>query len=140
MTLGTVPTTTTTTIAHGIMVVAGRMFARGTRITTTRGNVESITTGSVTFNIGICLKLNLLQGYDTSQAYDETTYDASYGQGEHSQDYLNDDRSQQRGFNKKRLVPSEPSPHVIFLGLDADFTEADVCRLPSVTLYKCAHH
>lgn len=28
--------------------------------------------------------------------------------------------------NKKRLVPSEPSPHVIFLGLDPDFTESDV--------------
>ncbi|KAL1689723.1 hypothetical protein GGG16DRAFT_103534 [Schizophyllum commune] len=26
---------------------------------------------------------------------------------------------------KKRLVPSEPSPHVIFLGLDPDFNEAD---------------
>ena len=31
------------------------------------------------------------------------------------------------GFPKKRLLPSEPSPHVIFLGLDPDFTEADVC-------------
>lgn len=37
--------------------------------------------------------------------------------------------------NKKRLVPSEPSPHVIFLGLDPDFTESDVCpRLVQPTL------
>ncbi|PPQ66853.1 hypothetical protein CVT26_009632 [Gymnopilus dilepis] len=42
-------------------------------------------------------------------------------------DYPTDDRSRagQGAFPKKRLVPSEPSPHVIFLGLDPDFTEAD---------------
>lgn len=40
-------TTTATTIAHGTMAVAGRMCARGTRITTMRVNVENITTGSV---------------------------------------------------------------------------------------------
>jgi hypothetical protein len=28
--------------------------------------------------------------------------------------------------HKKRLVASDPSPHVIFLGLDTDFTESDV--------------
>lgn len=28
--------------------------------------------------------------------------------------------------HKKRLVASDPSPHVIFLGLDTAFTEADV--------------
>ncbi len=28
--------------------------------------------------------------------------------------------------NRKKHVASEPSPHVIFLGLDLDFTEADV--------------
>lgn len=33
---------------------------------------------------------------------------------------------------KKRLVASEPSAHVIFLGLDPDFTEADVCLTTSV--------
>ncbi|KAG6879954.1 hypothetical protein C0992_008888 [Termitomyces sp. T32_za158] len=43
--------------------------------------------------------------------------------GDQFQDYGQDDRQQR---NKKRLVPSEPSPHVIFLGLDPDFTEADV--------------
>jgi hypothetical protein len=69
------------------------------------------------------------QGYDASQPNDETIYDPGYGQGEHSQDYHSEDRSQQRVSGKKRLVPSEPSPHVIFLGLDPAFTEADVCRL-----------
>lgn len=72
------------------------------------------------------------QGYDASQANEDNSYDAGYGQGEYDQSF--DDRSQQRGgFNKtKRLIPSEPSPHVIFLGLDPDFTEADVCRLSSL--------
>jgi RNA-binding protein 5/10 len=92
------------------------------------------------YNNGVCLnlhwrvylKLKLPQGYDASQPYEETSYDTGYGQNDHGQDYSNDDRSQHRGFSKKRLVPSEPSPHVIFLGLDPDFTEADVCRLPLI--------
>ena len=49
-----------------------------------------------------------------------------------SSDYGQEDRSRASsppGSVKKRLVPSEPSPHIIFLGLDPDFTEADVCRL-----------
>ncbi|KIY51131.1 hypothetical protein FISHEDRAFT_38467, partial [Fistulina hepatica ATCC 64428] len=45
---------------------------------------------------------------------------------------------------KKRLVPSEPSQHVIFLGLDPDFTEADLqaylksqgCHVESVTIIR----
>lgn len=58
---------------------------------------------------------------------------AGYGyqqQADYAQDFSQrDNQSQQRGFQaKKRLMPSEPSPHVIFLGLDPDFTEADVCR------------
>jgi RNA-binding protein 5/10 len=98
------------------------------------GKRRKYNNGVCQFHIDACLNLNLLQSYDASQQYDETSYDAGYGQGDHSQDYPNDDRSQQRGFNKKRLVPSESSPHVIFLGLDPDFTEADVCRLPSIPL------
>src|SRR5712672_2454157 len=31
--------------------------------------------------------------------------------------------------HKKRLVASDPSPHVIFLGLDTGFTESDVCGI-----------
>jgi RNA-binding protein 5/10 len=69
----------------------------------------------------------------------------NYGQGRQTnypQDQLHDDRSQ-RGF-KKRLVPSEPSPHVIFLGLDQDFTEADLqtylsnngCSIETVTIIR----
>jgi hypothetical protein len=119
-----------------MMVVAGRIFAPETRTTIVRESVESITTGFVTSALaGAYLNLNLLQGHDASQHYD----DAGYGKGEHSQDHPSDDRSQQRGFNKKRLVPSEPSPHVIFLGLDPDFTEADV-RLLSTTSRKWTHH
>ncbi|KAI0811192.1 hypothetical protein BC629DRAFT_1479565 [Irpex lacteus] len=46
--------------------------------------------------------------------------------------------------HKKRMAPSEPSPHVIFLGLDSDFTEADFsaylngqnCTVESVTIIR----
>ncbi|EIM90511.1 uncharacterized protein STEHIDRAFT_75317 [Stereum hirsutum FP-91666 SS1] len=46
--------------------------------------------------------------------------------------------------NKKRMVASEPSAHVIFLGLDNDFTEADLqayltsqgCQLETVTIIR----
>ena len=61
---------------------------------------------------------DLFQGYDGQKAYDDHSggyskrNDQGYGGGE--------------GYNKKRLVPSEASPHVIFLGLDPDFTESDV--------------
>ncbi|KAF5376549.1 hypothetical protein D9757_008286 [Collybiopsis confluens] len=58
------------------------------------------------------------QGYDPSQALDEYSQDHSQGQQA---------RGPAGGYPKKRLQPSEPSPHVIFLGLDPDFTESDVC-------------
>ena len=73
------------------------------------------------------------KGYDTTRGFeDNTTYSDSNRQHDWSQDRGQEDRSRGGGgnFPKKRLVPSEPSPHVIFLGLDPDFTEADVCRLP----------
>ena len=35
--------------------------------------------------------------------------------------------------HKKRLVASDPSPHVIFLGLDIGFTESDVRH----TVHRC---
>ena len=37
-----------------------------------------------------------------------------------------DDRSHRGNQQRRRLVPSEASQHVIFLGLDPDFTEGDV--------------
>jgi RNA-binding protein 5/10 len=37
---------------------------------------------------------------------------------------------------KKRLVPSEPSEHVIFLGLDTDFNETDVRASPALACHK----
>ncbi|KAJ7694105.1 hypothetical protein B0H17DRAFT_1009375 [Mycena rosella] len=85
-------------------------------------------------------------GYEASQSYADTPYDnASYAgrPSDSSQDHI------QRGgaggaFVKKRLQPSEPSPHVIFLGLDPDFTEADLqkyltsngCSIETVTIIR----
>lgn len=66
---------------------------------------------------------HIWQGYDASGGYDDSGYDSRYDQGGN-----HDDRYQKGSgmHTKKRLVPSEPSPHVIFLGLDPDFTESDV--------------
>ena len=75
------------------------------------------------------------QGYSGNHGYDDSGYGggAHGGHGRHNQDYDHgyEDRPARGGGGgyKKRMVPSEPSPHVIFLGLDPDFTEADVCRL-----------
>ena len=73
-----------------------------------------------------------LQGYDASQNWDEGGYDNYGNQGRgNAQQWSQQDHSDDRHWNthgKKRQVPSEPSPHVIFLGLDTDFTEADVRR------------
>ncbi|KAF9821567.1 hypothetical protein IEO21_00413 [Rhodonia placenta] len=93
-------------------------------------------------------------GYDASyvydKAYEEGGYDQGHGaarQGDYVQEHATDDRYQRGGgggYNKKRLIPSEPSPHVIFLGLDPDFTEADLqaylssskCSVESVTIIR----
>lgn len=67
------------------------------------------------------------QGFDSSYAYDDGAQNSAYYHKSDYQDYGQDDRHRGGGgFGKKRLIPSEPSPHVIFLGLDPDFTEADV--------------
>ncbi|KAI8998970.1 hypothetical protein BD414DRAFT_139782 [Trametes punicea] len=79
-------------------------------------------------------------GYDASQSYDSSSYD---GRQSYDQGHYQDDRHS-RGHNKKRLIPSEPSPHVIFLGLDPDFTESDMqayltsnsCSIESVTIIR----
>ncbi|KAF8892694.1 hypothetical protein BD779DRAFT_1510429 [Infundibulicybe gibba] len=85
--------------------------------------------------------------YDASQAYDESGYGGNYNQNKQAeylqQDPSQDDR-QRGGFAKKRLAPSEPSSHVIFLGLDPDFTEADLqaylssnsCSVETVTIIR----
>ncbi|KAF8168722.1 hypothetical protein BJ912DRAFT_1001311 [Pholiota molesta] len=88
-------------------------------------------------------------GYDGAHNYEENAYNSSYNrqqQHDWTQDYGQDDRSRggAGGFAKKRLVPSEPSPHVIFLGLDPDFTEADLqaylvsngCSVETVTIIR----
>lgn len=76
---------------------------------------------------------DVLQGYDETQWSSFENGSASYqgdGHYDSTQDYSFEERPQRGGFqNRKRHVASEPSPHVIFLGLDPDFTEADVCLL-----------
>jgi len=67
-----------------MMVAAGRMFAPETRTTTMRESVESYNDGVCHIHTGAYLNLNLLQGYDASQQYDD---DAGYSKGEHSQDH-----------------------------------------------------
>ncbi|THG92972.1 hypothetical protein EW026_g8122, partial [Hermanssonia centrifuga] len=65
-------------------------------------------------------------GHDTSQTWDESSGYEGFSQGRTNwvqQDYV--DERHHNAPAKKRQVPSEPSPHVIFLGLDPDFTEAD---------------
>ncbi|KAF8163019.1 hypothetical protein B0H34DRAFT_693746 [Crassisporium funariophilum] len=88
-------------------------------------------------------------GYDSARNNDDSAQGYSHNrQNEWSQDYGQEDRSRGGGglggFAKKRLVPSEPSPHVIFLGLDPDFTEADLqaylvsngCSVETVTIIR----
>ncbi|CAL1703724.1 unnamed protein product [Somion occarium] len=85
-------------------------------------------------------------GYDSSQGYDNSYNDSSYGQSRRNQDYEQDTSEGHRrgGFVKKRVLPSEPSSHVIFLGLDPDFTEADLqaflssnnCTVEMVTIIR----
>ena len=45
---------------------------------------------------------------------------------EYVEEYSYDDRRREHP-PRRKLVPSEASQHIIFLGLDTDFTEADVC-------------
>ncbi|KAF5365677.1 hypothetical protein D9758_003143 [Tetrapyrgos nigripes] len=84
-------------------------------------------------------------GYQVNDSYDDYAYDTSYQQGRpgQSQDY-SQDRSRPGNLPKKRMQASEPSPHVIFLGLDPDFTEADLqaflnskgCSVETVTIIR----
>lgn len=75
------------------------------------------------------------EGYDYPNNYNNFGYDQAYEdysqRGNNRRDYYDHGERSERGehgFNepRKRHVASEPSPHVIFLGLDLDFTEADV--------------
>ncbi|KXN87742.1 RNA-binding protein 5-A [Leucoagaricus sp. SymC.cos] len=85
-------------------------------------------------------------GYDSSYGYDDGSNNAGFHHKSDYQDYGQDDRHRGggSGFNKKRMIPSEPSPHVIFLGLDPDFTEADLqayltsqgCSIETVTIIR----
>ncbi|KZV80735.1 hypothetical protein EXIGLDRAFT_845302 [Exidia glandulosa HHB12029] len=70
--------------------------------------------------------------------YNNNDYDEGY-----VEEYSYDDRRRDQG-PRRKLVPSEPSQHVIFLGLDQDYTEADLqtyllglgCVLNSVTIIR----
>lgn len=100
--------------------------------TSPMGSAGNSTMASVALPASMCNISHNLQGFEAPTAYGGTGYEVAHAQpqqNEHAQEFMQDDRQQQRGFVKKRLLPSEPSPHVIFLGLDPDFTEADVCRL-----------
>lgn len=99
----------------------GETHVVGTTTAIQKGSEGSITTESVSLRNLFRPLLSssfFLQGYDGQKVYDDhgggysKRSDQGYGGGE--------------GYNKKRLVPSEASPHVIFLGLDPDFTESDV--------------
>ncbi|KAH7889808.1 hypothetical protein F5I97DRAFT_1847493 [Phlebopus sp. FC_14] len=84
-------------------------------------------------------------GYD-NQSYDDAGHGhQNYGrQNDPSHDHSSDDRHGKGFQSKKRLVPSEPSSHVIFLGLDPDFSEADLqaylssngCNIETVTIIR----
>ena len=86
----------------------------------------------------ILLQYKPVQNYDQSQGWDEGGYD-NHNQSRANTQWTPQDHVDDRHWNahgKKRQVPSEPSPHVIFLGLDPDFTEADVRRaFPFLSLH-----
>ncbi|KAG7452731.1 uncharacterized protein BT62DRAFT_24136 [Guyanagaster necrorhizus] len=83
------------------------------------------------------------QGYDAYSNYEEGAYDSTAAPRPSAQDF-GQPRNAAGGFPKKRLQPSDPSPHVIFLGLDTDFTEADLqaylssngCSVETVTIIR----
>ncbi|KAK0228322.1 hypothetical protein IW262DRAFT_1479286 [Armillaria fumosa] len=83
------------------------------------------------------------QGYDAYSNYEEVAYDSTAAPRPSAQDF-GQPRNAAGGFPKKRLQPSDPSPHVIFLGLDTDFTEADLqaylssngCSVETVTIIR----
>ncbi|KAK0459501.1 uncharacterized protein EV420DRAFT_269842 [Desarmillaria tabescens] len=83
------------------------------------------------------------QGYDAYSNYEEAAYDSTAAPRPSAQDF-GQPRNTAGGFPKKRLQPSDPSPHVIFLGLDTDFTEADLqaylssngCSVETVTIIR----
>ena len=70
----------------------------------------------------------------------DKTYYEDYGHrgGNNRRDYNDHVDRGDHGFqdHRKRHVASEPSPHVIFLGLDMDFTEADVRLYAYVSLLR----
>lgn len=119
----------------GLCQIQEQTFEVEKKTTTGTVNEENSTLGfvsSVRYFGPILTPEQGYQGYE-AQAYDETGYDTAHAQ--HKPQEFAQDRGQQRtvgvggAFAKKRLLPSDASPHVIFLGLDPDFTEADVCRL-----------
>lgn len=129
---------------HGAVVTTEPTFGQGKTITMEKGNGGSSTTECVAvpahFHHLSHEIFQGFQGYDTHESYDDNRNGHPHNrQVDHSQqDYGQDDRQQRGAVAKKRLTPSEPSPHVIFLGLDPDFTEADVCRL-SCSYTSCTH-
>ncbi|KIP07987.1 hypothetical protein PHLGIDRAFT_70177 [Phlebiopsis gigantea 11061_1 CR5-6] len=71
------------------------------------------------FNDGVCLHIGLFSWGQNSSRYGSLGYEI-YNQGRNHTNIWSD--------NSKKRQFSEPSPHVIFLGLDPDFSEADHAR------------
>ncbi|KAK0210530.1 hypothetical protein DFS33DRAFT_1370964 [Desarmillaria ectypa] len=90
------------------------------------------------FNGGVC------HDFAYFPSYSPHCYDAYSNYEEAAHDNFGQPRNTAGGFPKKRLQPSDPSPHVIFLGLDTDFTEADLqaylssngCSVETVTIIR----
>ncbi|CUA72458.1 hypothetical protein RSOLAG22IIIB_01127 [Rhizoctonia solani] len=69
-------------------------------------------------------------GGDSNQSWDH----GGYYEDHNPEDHPRDDGTYDRGKRGGRMVPSELSAHVIFLGLDQEFTEADL------TAFLGTHH
>ena len=139
-----------TTEAAGTTIMVAEMLGAEKRTTRVKENEESITMGCVSAAAPLIMlkrfTIDCLQSYDASQNWDEGSYDtSSYDTSYQEQQDPHPTRGGHNGGgggtsssgrgggggggfygHKKNLVSSEPSPHVIFLGLDPDFTEADV--------------
>jgi RNA-binding protein 5/10 len=97
------------TMAHGLETVETRTMEREEEEIQRRGT--SATSSSLSLTHGI---LSGLGRWRTRLHHNYQDYGVAGG-GFHG--------------HKKRLVASDPSPHVIFLGLDTGFTESDVCGI-----------
>lgn len=129
----------------GAAIHAGVLAAEKTTITEKARDESSIAAcvyAHLSLSRGSLTERTITKGFDSSYAYEDSAQHSGYYHKNDYQDYGQDERHRPGGggFNKKRLIPSEPSPHVIFLGLDPDFTEADVRFINCLSHGCLAHH